>query len=88
MQELAPSRLVPLTLWAALVIVVTIMLINALYMLISPKAWFSLPRWLGLHGVLIFERYGNRWRELQIRILGVIIMGAVAWVVIELIRSR
>jgi hypothetical protein len=37
----------------------TIMLINGFYMLISPKAWFALPKWLALQGVLTPERYAT-----------------------------
>ena len=66
------DRLRHIAFWAAFAITVTIMLINAFYMLISPKAWWRLPRWLGLQGVMTKERYGNHWGALQVRVLGAI----------------
>jgi hypothetical protein len=55
------KRLLHIGLWVTFAVTATIMVINALYMLVSPKAWFALPRWLGLQGVLTPEWYGNRW---------------------------
>jgi hypothetical protein len=76
------ARLLHFGLWIAVAITATIMLINAFYMLISPKAWFALPRWLGLHGVLTQERYGNRWGAVQVRILGTIFIATTVWIAV------
>ena len=81
------DRLVHIGLWAALGITVVVMLVNAFYMLVSPKAWFRLPRWLGLQGVLTPERYSSSWGGLQVRILGMIIIGTAGWITYELLAS-
>jgi hypothetical protein len=73
--------------WVAFGITITVMLVNAFYMVISPDAWFRLPRWLGLQGVLTRDRYGNAWGALQIRILGVIIIVTAAWIAHGLLFS-
>jgi len=48
-------------------IVVAIMLlallVNALFMLLSPSAWFRLPRWLGVHGTATKKEYGGGARD-------------------------
>jgi hypothetical protein len=81
------DRILHLGLWAAFTVTVTIMLINAFYMLVSPKAWFGLPRWLGLQGVLTLDRHGNRWGALQVRVLGAIIIASVVWIASELLPT-
>lgn len=81
------DRLLHIGLWAALAVTVTILLINAVYMVISPRAWFALPRWLGLQGVLTLERHGNRWGALQVRVLGAIVIATVGWIATELIST-
>ena len=73
--------------WVAFGITVTVMLVNAFYMVISPDAWFRLPRWLGLQGVLSRDRYGTAWGALQVRILGVIIIVTAAWIAYGLLFS-
>jgi hypothetical protein len=58
--------------WVVFILTVSVILLNAVYMLASPKAWFSLPKWLKLQGVLTIERYGAGWGALQVRVLGAI----------------
>jgi hypothetical protein len=53
------NRFLHTAVWVAFGIAVTVMLINAFCMVISPEAWFRLPRWLGLQGVLTSDRYGS-----------------------------
>lgn len=81
------ERLLHIGLWVGVAVTATIMLINALCMLISPKAWFALPRWLRLEGVMTPERYGNRWGALQVRVLGAIIIVTTAWIATELVGT-
>lgn len=81
------DRLFHTALWAAFTVVVTVMLINAFYMLVSPKAWFGLPRWLGLQGVLTLDRHGSRGGALQVRVLGGIIIATVGWIAVELLPT-
>lgn len=80
-------RFLHIGLWVAFAVTATVMLINAFYMLISPKAWFALPRWLGLQGVLTPGRYGNRWGALQVRVLGAIVIVTAAWIATELVAT-
>lgn len=81
------DRLVHIGLWASLGTTVVVMLVNAFYMVVSPKTWFRLPRWLGLQGVLTPERYSSSWGGLQVRILGMIIIGTAGWITYELLAS-
>ena len=81
------DRLIHVGLWVAFGITVTVMLVNAFYMVISPRAWFGLPKWLGLQGVLTRERYGSSWGGLQVRILVAIIIGTVGSVAYALLSS-
>jgi hypothetical protein len=81
------DKLFHIGLRAAFAVTATIMLINAFYMLISPKAWSALPRWLRLQGVLTLERYGNRWGALQVRVLGAIVIVTAVWIATELLTT-
>jgi len=81
------DRFLHTAVWVAFTITVTVMLVNAFYMVISPDAWFKLPRWLGLQGVLTRDRYGSGWGGVQIRILGVIIIATSVWIAYELLFS-
>ena len=81
------NRFLHLGSWVALALTVAVMLINAFYMLISPRAWFSLPSWLGLQGALTLHRNTGPWGELQVRILGAIIIATVGWIAFELVAG-
>jgi hypothetical protein len=81
------DRLIHFGLWAAFGITVVVMLVNAFYMVVSPKAWFRLPRWLGLQGVLTPERHSSSWGGLQVRILGMIIIATAGWITYKLLAS-
>jgi len=62
------------------VVVVVAVTINAAFMLISPQAWFRLPGWIRANGTLTEKRYGNGWGAVQLRLLGAIMLAAIAWV--------
>jgi|1185.fasta_scaffold112436_3 ABC-type uncharacterized transport system permease subunit len=49
--------------------------INGLYMLVSPRAWFRLPGWMRASGPLAKKDYSTGWGALQIRFLGLLILG-------------
>lgn len=53
--------------------------INGLTMLISPRRFFSLPRWLRAQGSLDPEHYSSGFGGLQLRILGAVLVAAVVW---------
>jgi len=79
------DRLLHFGLWVVFAITATIALTNAFYMLISPNAWFALPNWLALHGVMKRKRYPNRWGGLEVRVLGAIIIAAAVWIALGLL---
>jgi len=67
--------------------VVIVMAINALFMLISPRAWFRLPGWLRAQGTVTEERYSVGWGAVQLRIAGGLILGSICWVAYQLLHS-
>jgi hypothetical protein len=81
------DRALQIGMWGAAALTAAIMLINALYMIISPAAWFALPKWLRLQGVLTFDRYGAGWGGMQVRILGGIAFVTILWVGFRLLGS-
>ena len=81
------ERLLHISLWVMFAVSATIMLINGFYMLISPKAWFALPKWLALQGVFTPERHGSRWGALQVRLLGALIIVTAAWIAIDMLST-
>ena len=70
-----------------LCIVLVFVMINACVMIWSPEAWFKLPRWLRLQGVLTIEQYGRGWGAAQLRILGAIILFTIFWVGYDLLPT-
>jgi len=56
---------------------------NALYMLISPRAWFRLPRWIRAEGSLTEEKYSTGWGALQVRLTGALTLALIGWVIYE-----
>ena len=70
--------------WAILVLVVIMTVINASVMLVSPRAWFRLPKWLRAQGTLTEDRYGSGWGAVQLRIGGALILLSIVWVACDL----
>src|SRR6266480_4646689 len=59
---------------AAVLIVVCLALFNGLIMLVAPRRWFSLPRYLALRGGMGRPRYLNTAAgRFQVRILGLVL---------------
>jgi hypothetical protein len=52
--------------------VLLLMAVIAMYMLVSPRAWFRLPRWFRGSGGLSEKRYSSGSGAIQIRIVGAI----------------
>jgi hypothetical protein len=69
-------------------IVGLVMTINAIAMVVSPRAWFHLPAWLRAQGSLTEDRYSSGWGAIQIRLTGALILAAIAWIVYEMLRRR
>jgi len=60
--------------------------INAVYMLVSPQAWFRLPSWLRAQGTLTEERYGSGWGAVVLRLGGGLILLSLGWFGYALLR--
>jgi hypothetical protein len=60
---------------------------NAAIMLASPKLWFQLPSWSGVHGTMTEQKYGNTWGHLQIRILGAIFLAVSLGIIYDIISN-
>jgi hypothetical protein len=56
-------------------------LINALFMLVSPRAWFRLPKWFTVYGTLTEEKHSRGRGAIEVRILGAMFLGGFAWVI-------
>jgi hypothetical protein len=61
-----------------------VMTINGAFMLTSPRAWFGLPRWLGLHGSFTKEKYSTGWGAIEVRLTGALTLAAIAWVLYDM----
>ncbi len=66
--------------WSLLIILGVVLLLNAIFMLASPRAWFRLPRWIGVQGSLTEEKYASGWGGIQVRLTGGVWLGFIAWV--------
>jgi hypothetical protein len=63
--------------------------VNALFMLISPRAWFRLPDWIRAQGSLTEKKFGSGWGAIQVRITGALGLGVIVWVLYDsLLRHR
>ncbi len=69
--------------WCCVAIVAVIMSVNATYMLISPRAWFRLPGWIGAHGTMTEATYGSGFAAVQVRLTGALLLGVIAWVIYD-----
>jgi hypothetical protein len=70
------------------VVVGVVMTINAAFMLVSPRSWFRLPTWLRAQGSLIEDKYASGWGAIQVRATGALILGAIAWVLYDMLLKR
>lgn len=71
--------------WGIGILTAIVMVINAAFMLASPRTWFHLPNWLRTQGSLTEGRFSSGWGAVQIRLTGAIILGAIAWVTYDLL---
>jgi phosphotransferase system glucose/maltose/N-acetylglucosamine-specific IIC component len=60
------------------------MVVIGAYMLLSPRAWFRLPRWLAFRGALTQKQHATGWRALQVRITGGVLVGTIVWVLYDM----
>jgi hypothetical protein len=74
--------------WVALYLTGAFIVVNAFFMLVSPTAWFRLPRWLRANGSLTKERYAAGWGSVEVRLAGAGILGMIGWVLYAFITKR
>ena len=53
--------------------------VNATAMLVSPEVWFRMPAWIRLNGTLTRAKYAKGQGAVQIRLLGAIFLGLLAY---------
>jgi hypothetical protein len=74
--------------WTVCVAVALMAILNACYMLFSPKGWFRLSPWLRAEGSLTAQKYSIGWGAVQVRFTGAVILAAICWVFYDLILRR
>ena len=74
--------------WCIGGITAVVMVINAAFMLASPRTWFHLPAWLRAQGSLTEDRFSSGWGAVQIRLTGAAILGLIAWVLYDMLLKR
>lgn len=74
--------------WCCVGLVAVIMSVNATYMLVSPRAWFRLPGWIGARGTMTEAKYGNGFGAVQVRLTGALLLGVLAWVIYDTLAKR
>jgi hypothetical protein len=62
-----------------LIVTVVAVVTNATLMLISPKIWFRVPRWIRFSGSLSETQYRSGWGAIQIRLLGACFLAIMIW---------
>jgi hypothetical protein len=73
--------------WVVFALTAAVILVNAGCMLVSPRAWFALPRWLRLQGPHARNLHEDRWSDLQMRLAGAAIVAVIVGTAFELMRS-
>ena len=66
--------------WIMFAILMPYMIVNAAFMLISPRAWFRLPGWLRAQGGLTKRRFAHGVGALQVPITKGLMLAAFGWV--------
>ena len=65
------------------------LLINALFMLLSPRTWFRLPKWFPARSSSMTEaRYGSGWGAMQVRLGGALMLALIVWVLCDMFLNR
>jgi len=52
---------------------------NAALMVVSPRAWFRVPRWIRLTGTMSEDKFASGWGAIQVRLLGGCFLAIMAW---------
>lgn len=51
-------------------------------------AWFRLPKWFTVYGILTEEKHSSGPGAIEVRILGAMFLGGFAWVIYDAFFSR
>jgi hypothetical protein len=73
--------------WIMLFVLGAILTINAVVMLISPRAWFKLPNWIRAQGTLSERKNSRGFGAFELRVLGALMLAAIAWVVYDSLKK-
>jgi hypothetical protein len=75
--------------WIAGAVLFGGLLINALFMLISPRAWFRLPEWFPTRSSsMTEERYGTGSGSIETRIGGAVMLAGILYVLYDMFFRR
>jgi hypothetical protein len=75
--------------WTMGAVVALVLLINALFMLISPRAWFRFPKWLpARNSAMTEERYGSGPDAIATRITGAVIIAFILYILFDVFLKR
>jgi len=75
--------------WCIASIVGVLMVVNAFFMLVSPRAWFRLPGWIRAQGSLAEQKYASGRGAVEVRLTGAVILAGIAWVLYDsVVKSR
>jgi hypothetical protein len=75
--------------WITVAAVGVVLVVNGLFMVLAPRAWFRLPSWIPGRGSLTEKRYGSGLGAIQVRMGGAIFLGVIIWVLYDsLLRPR
>jgi hypothetical protein len=75
--------------WTLIVVVLTLVSINAAYMLASPRAWIEVPDWFTQRSPRFsMEKFGSGFGALQLRICGAGLLGLISLILFESLFRR
>jgi amino acid permease len=75
--------------WTAVVVVAAILFVNALFMLISPRAWFRLPRWFPTrNSAMTEEKYGSGPDAIATRLTGAVMLAFILYIFYDAFLRR
>ena len=74
--------------WSLAAYVGVVMLVNGVFMLLSPRAWFRLPWWIEARGSLSEEKYTTGWGAISIRLTGAGFIAVIGYVLYDVLHRR